>query len=127
MSIKITVKQLIDAATSGALGRYFALEKPIAATWKNRKQVEACNTELKAYDEKRIELCKKHGRLAENNIYLFTGDGLDEKAQANFDAEILELWKQDVDSIPGEPVKIQTITGSLKETDAVLLEPFLTE
>jgi hypothetical protein len=125
--IKLTVKQLIDAASSGALGRYFTLEKPVAVTWKNRKQVEACNAELKAYDEKRIELCKKHGRLAENNTYVFTGEGLDPRAQANFDAEIQELWKQDVDSIPGDPVKIYSLKGSLTEVDASLLEPFLME
>lgn len=127
MPVTVTTKELVDAATSGALARYFALEKPVTVAWKNRKQVETCEREFKRCNELRIEICKKHGRLDEKtNTYLFVGEGLAEDAQAAFDAELALLWKQTVD-IPGEPVSVSSLKGPLGERDAALLEPFLTD
>ena len=53
MPVTVTTKELVDAATSGALARYFALEKPVTVAWKNRKQVETCEREFKRCNELR--------------------------------------------------------------------------
>jgi hypothetical protein len=131
--IKITVKQLIDAGTMGALSRYFALEKPITVSWKNRKQVAACEEEInKHYNERRIDLCKKHGRLDEKTKeYVFTGEGVAPDAKENFEADLKKLWAEEID-LPGEQVSVSVLKGTPKaplpnEADLRLLEPFLTD
>jgi endonuclease V-like protein UPF0215 family len=128
MAIKITLKRLIDAGTTGALTRYFALDKPVAVAWKNRAQLAACEEAInKHYNDARIALCKKHGRLdAETNQYLFEGEGVDAAAKENFEKDLLVLWAEEVE-IPGEPVKVSTIAGSIKESDLQILESFLVD
>jgi len=142
--IKITVKQLLDVATSGALARYFTLEKPIKVSWKNRQQVAVCEEEInKHYNDRRIELCKKHGRLnPKTNEYVFTAEGLSEDikadfedlakdAQKNFEDDLAKLWAEEIE-LPGEQVSVSVLKGTSKnplpnEADMRLLEPFLTD
>ena len=126
--IKLTVKQLVDAATGNqsgsALSRFFALDKPVSVAWRNRGQIKACTEEMKLYEERRIALCDKHGTKDETNgNYKFEGDSLNA-----FRSELEELGKQIVD-IPGEPIKLSELgTGSrLSESDANLIEMFLTD
>lgn len=128
MSIKITLRQLINAGSSGALSRYFSLEKPVSVSWKNRKQAAVCEEEVnKNYNDRRIELCKKYGRLDEKtNQYVFTGENLPEDALKNFETDINLLLNEEVE-IPGVPVKVSMIQGNIRETDLQFLEPFLTE
>lgn len=126
--IKLTVKQLVDAATGNqagsALSRFFALEKPVAVAWRNRSQIKACTEEMKLYEERRIALCEKHGKKDEKTgNYRFEGEGL-----KDFTAALEELNKQPVE-IPGEPIKISELAlGSrLSESDAHLIEMFLAD
>jgi hypothetical protein len=132
--IKITVKQLIEASTSGALGRYLALEKPMTIAWKNRKQVSACNEEMKLYQEKQLALAEKYGTKdpEKPNVYLFDvgaelAPGEGGPQQKAFSAAMEELLAQPVDTIPGDPVSVQVLGGKLSETDLFYLEPFLTD
>lgn len=152
--IKITVKKLVEAAESQALARYFSLEKPISIAWKNRKQVSACNEELKLYHERRIALCDKYGKRNEQtNTYEFdlepvvsesatsesatpastTPDPVTLKSiiqsgpqKKAFDLAMQELWEQTI-SLPGEPISVAVLTGNLSEVDGERLEPFLTD
>jgi hypothetical protein len=132
--IAITVKQLIEASSCGALGRYLALDKPIGVAWKNRGQIAACNAEVKLYQEKQVELATKHGTKDVENPNIFRFDvGLELKpgesgpAQKAFTEAMNELLAQPIDTIPGEPVSVQLLGGRLSETDLVTLEPFLTD
>lgn len=141
--IKLTVKQLLDAAgngANGALNRYFTLEKPVAVAWKNRKQLEACNAEIKLFHERRIALCEKYGKKnPKTNNYEFDVPETESTESPPpppatpgpqrklFDLAMEELNAQAVDTIPGEPVSVSTLTGVLSEADGLLLEPFLTD
>ena len=130
--IKITVKQLVEAATSGALGRYLALEKPVSVSWKNRKQIPACNEEVKLYQEKQLALAEKYGTKdpEKPNVFKFDPElppGQQGPQLKAFNAAMEELLAQAVDTIPGEPVSVSLLGGKLAETDLLLLEPFLTD
>jgi hypothetical protein len=132
--ITITVKQLIEASSCGALGRYLSLDKPIGVAWQNRGQVGACNAEVKLYQEKQVELATKHGVKDTENPNLFRFDvGMELKpgesgpAQKAFTAAMTELLAQPVDTIPGKPVSVQHLNGRLSEADLLTLEPFLTD
>lgn len=141
--IKITVKQLTEAAMNGALNRFFTLEKPVAVAWANRKQMDACNEELKLANERRLALCEKYGtKDPKTGNYFFDlpikADGTPDFEAATkqtepgpkklaFDKELTELWDQVIDTIPGNPVKIADLTGKLTETDSKFLEPFITD
>jgi len=132
--IKITVKQLIEVANSGALRRYLALEKPVSVAWKNRKQVVACDEEIKLYSEKQLALAQKFGTQdpANSNAYLFDvgvelSPGEIGPQRKAFAAAMEELVAQQVDTIPGELVSVALLSGKLAETDLCLLEPFLTD
>lgn len=127
--IKITIKQLLDAGTSGALSRYFALDKPITVSWKNRKQVAACEEEInKHYNDRRLDLCKKYGHLDEKTKeYVFVGEGVAADAKENFKGDMAKLLAEEIDNFPGEPVSVSVISGSIREADLRLLEPFLTD
>ena len=127
--IKLTVKQLVDAATGNqngsALSRFFALEKPVAVAWRNRGQIKACTEEMKLYEERRIALCDKYGTKDEKTgNYRFE----DPDKLKKFTAELDELGKQPVE-ISGEPIKLsELVAGSrLSESDASLIEMFLTD
>lgn len=127
MPVTLTVKQLVDAAASGALARYFSIEKPVTVSWKNRKQVAACEEEHKRCDALRVELCKKHGRLDEKTKnYVFVGEGLAADAPFLFNADMTSLLAQEV-QLPGEPVSVSLLAGKLTERDLFFLEPFLTD
>jgi len=128
--IKITVKQLAAAAQSGALARFFALDRPVQTAWKNRKQGTVVDEELKLYNEKLLALCKKYGtqRPENPNVYEFdVGNAEVKPGEAGpqkklFEAEREALESQVVDTIPGDPVRVSEISGSLKVTDCELLE-----
>ena len=130
MPITITLKQLALAVQSGALSRYFALDRPLQVAWKNRKQVSASETEYKLYQEKLQALCDKYGvKNAQNpNVYDFdVGDesvkpGEQGPKRKQFEAERQELDKQVIDDMPGEPVKVSEASGSLKTFDCEILE-----
>jgi hypothetical protein len=130
--IKLTVKQLLDASATNpanpgagsALSRFFALDKPIAVAWKNRGQIKACTEAMRLYEEKRVALCEKYGKKNEGETQ-FKFDGGGAKA---FSEELQELWKQEIDDLPGEPVKISSLPeGLLSESDLYLIEAFLTD
>jgi len=131
--IKLTVKQLLDASTTNlknpgagsALSRFFALDKPVAVAWKNRGQIKACTEEMRLYEERRVALCEQFGSKDEGTgQFKFDDDGAKKFAEA-----IQELWKQDLDTIPGEPVKIESLGDGnrLSESDLELLGAFLTD
>ena len=121
--IKLTVKQLVEATQSGALGRFLTLDKPIKVAWANRKQGPAATDELKLYDERRTALLKQHGTLSEGAKEYTFADGEGEK----FQSAHAELIAQTVE-LPGEPVKLADLgAGRLSEIDLSVLEAFLTE
>ncbi len=124
--IKLTVKQLVEAATGNqsgsALSRFFALDKPVAVAWQNRGQIKACTDEMKLYEERRLALCEKHGTKNESSSQ-FT---FDVEGTKNFTTEMNELLKQEVE-LPGTPVKIASLNGRVSESDLSLIEPFLTD
>ena len=130
MPITITVKNLALAAQSGALARFFALDRPVQVAWKNRKQVSSTTEELKLYSEKLKALCEKYGTVSPTNpdVYHFDVDNKDVPAGTDgpnkklFEAERAELEDQVVDTIPGDPVKITEISGGLKLADCELLD-----
>lgn len=136
--IKITLKNLLDVAHSGALNRFLSIDKPVAVAWKNRRQATACNEEMKLYEERRLALCEKYGKKNEDKRrYEF-----DDANKLAFEAAQNELLDQVLDSIPGDPVRISDLASSkspvyrlsgveldvrLSENDLLLLEPFLTD
>jgi hypothetical protein len=132
--LKLTVRQLVEASNSGALDRYLRLEKPMTVAWKNRNQVAACDKELKLFGEKQLALAEKHGTKdpEKPNVFVFDvgaelkpGEiGPQRKA---FSEAMEELLGQPVDTIPGEQVSVQVLSGKLAETDLLLLEPFITD
>ena len=132
--LKLTVRQLVDASNSGALRRYLNLEKPMTIAWKNRKQIAACDEELKLFGEKQVALAEKHGTKDPEKPNVFVFDvGVELKpgeigpGRKAFTAAMEELLAQPVDTIPGDPVSVQILGGKLSESDLVFLEPFLTD
>jgi hypothetical protein len=130
MPITITVKQLALAVQSGALARFFAIDRPLQVAWKNRKQVSACETEYKLYQEKLTTLCERYGTKhpTNPNVYEFDKDdptvvpGEEGPKKKLFNAEREILEEQIVDGIPGDPVKVSEASGFLKITDCEILE-----
>ena len=128
--IQITVKQLAIASQSGALARFFALDRPIQVAWKNRKQVTACTEELKLYSDKLKALCEKYGTVSPSNpnVYAFDVDdksiapGTEGPQKKLFEIARAELEAQVVDTIPGDPVKVSETVGTLKVSDCEILE-----
>ena len=130
MPITITVKQLALATQSGALARFFALDRPLQVAWKNRKQVTVCETEHKLYQERLQALCEKYGaKHPENpNVYEFDVGNLDVKPGESgpqkklFEVERAKLEEQVIDDVPGDPVKVSETAGSLKLIDCQILD-----
>ena len=128
--ISLTVKQLVAAtsvtgrprvADPSAMQRFFQCPKPASVAWANRKLIAACNEEIRLYDEHRLELCKKHGVLnPKTNMFDFANPA----SEAEFNRELAALQDQVVD-LPGIPVKIEYLGGTLSEIDLQLLEPFI--
>lgn len=125
MSSKITMdlKELVALAQTGALGRFLATPKPVKVGWENRKLGPTADTELKAYNDRRLELLKDAGAtLPEgSNEYVFPEGGR-EKFQVAYE----ELLAQSVE-LPGSPVAVTDLKGDLSESDLVLLEKFIKE
>lgn len=133
--IKLTVKQLVEASTSGALRRYLSIKKPIELAWKNRKQIATCDEELVLYTEKQKALAQEFGTPDKDNPNMFKFDvdanlapgeiGPQGKA---FNEAFQALLAQTIDTIPGEPVPVSLVKNELvSEADLYLLEPFLTD
>jgi hypothetical protein len=128
--IQITVKKLVIANESGALTRFFALDRPIQMAWKNRKQLAACNEELQFYSDKLKELCEKYGTVSVSNpnAYVFDVDnksvapGTEGPQKKLFEIARAELEAQVVSTIPGDPVKVSETVGTLKVSDCEILE-----
>ena len=121
--IKVTLKQLVEAAQSGAYQRFTAIRKTITAGHKNRKMPAAVQEELKHFDEARKALVEKCGGvLSEDKThYDFAEKG--EEFAKGFE----ELLAQTVE-LPGEAIKLaDLLDGGLLETDYTLLEPWLQE
>jgi hypothetical protein len=132
--LKLTVRQLVDASNSGALRRYLTLEKPMTVAWKNRKQISACDEELKLFQERQLALAEKYGTKDPEKPNVFTFDlgvelkpGENGPQRAAFNDAFNELLNQPVDTIPGDPVSVSALDGKLSEADMMLLEPFLTD
>jgi len=122
--IRITVRQLRDCVATGAIQRFFAVDKPVRVTFANRKLGKAIDAEVKAYDEQRIALLRQYGTLSDGEKDFVFAEG----KRAEFDRAFEELLSQAVDDLPGEPVKFSDLgDGRLSEADLALLEPFLTE
>jgi len=130
MPITITVKQLALVIQSGALARFFALDRPLQVAWKNRKQVSTCEAEYKLYQEKLQALCDKYGtKHPQNpNVYEFDVGNEDVKPgemgpqKKLFEQERATLEEQPITDIPGDPVKVSEASGTLKIIDCELLE-----
>jgi hypothetical protein len=123
MPIPLTVKELVVLAQAGALGRFLAVPKPIKVGWENRKQGPMADTELKAYNDKRLELLKEVGAtLADGSREYTFPDGAREQFQTAHD----ELMAQTVE-LPGYPVSLADLKGELSEADLCLLEKFVKE
>ena len=130
MSITITVKKLVAASQSGALARYFDLDRPIQVAWKNRKQFATCTEELKLYNERLVELCKKYGTQNPKNASAYDFDlgnpdvkpGEPGPQKKLFNAEFEKLEAMVLEDIPGDPVKVSETQGTLKVSDCELLD-----
>ena len=121
--IKVTLKQLVEAAQSGAYQRFTAIRKTITAGHKNRKVPAAVQEELKHFDEARKALVEKCGGvLSEDKTRYDFGDKSEEFAKG-----FEELLAQTVE-LPGEAIKLaDLLDGGLLEADYALLEPWLME
>jgi len=123
--MKVTVRQLVQAAGSGALARLLSIPKSIGAGYKNRKLPAACEEEVRLYEKARVDLIKKHGGeipYPGAESYAFPGGG-----QEAFERDIVELLDQTVE-LPGEPLKLSDLlAGGLLESDYGALGPFLIE
>ena len=122
--IKVTVKQLVDAAQSGAYGRFANIRKTITAGHKNRKMPMAVLEELKHFETARAKIIEEcEGKLSKDKTRYEFG----EKA-AEFTQKFDELMAQPVDDLPGDAIKLaDLLDGGLLESDYALLEPFLGE
>jgi hypothetical protein len=122
--MEITVKQLVQAVTSGALSRLLAIPKTIAAGYKNRKLPSACEEEIRLYEKARAGLVEKHGGTVPHPgalEYAFHDGG-----REAFERDMVELLSQPI-NLPGEPIKLtDLLSGGLVESDYAVLEPFLT-
>ena len=121
--IKVTLKQLVESAQSGAYARFAAIRKTITAGHKNRKVPAAVQEELKHFDEARKALVEKCGGVLseDKSRYEFA-----EKAE-EFAKGVEELLAQTVE-LPGEAIKLaDLLDGGLLEADYEPLVPFLTE
>jgi hypothetical protein len=121
--IKVTLKQLVEAAQSGAYARFAAIRKTITAGHKNRKVPAAVQEELKHFEEARKGLIEKcEGKLTEDGKQ-YTFNGKAEEFVKGFE----ELVAQTVE-LPGDAIKLpDLLDGGLLEADYALLEPWLTE
>ena len=124
--ISLTVKQLVAATENtpgqtSALQKFLLCPKPTQVSWANRKLIVACNEEIKLYHEQRLSLCQKHGTLnpKTNRFDFATPD--DERI---FNVALNTLQEQTCE-LPGTPVKIDDLGGTLSEIDLALLEPFI--
>lgn len=124
MAIKLTYRQLLEAANSGALQRFFGLRKTIGAAHRNRKLPAAIDEELKAFEAQRKALIETHsGALPEGATNYVFPDG----ELAAFERDFAELQVQELE-LPGEPVKVgELLDGGLLETDFARLDPFLVD
>lgn len=124
--IKVTLKELVTIAQSGAYARFKSIRKTIPAGHINRKVPAAVQEELKQFDEARNKLVKQFGGVLSEesegkSTYVF-GEKFDD-----FVKEFEELLSQTVE-LPGEAInRADLLDGGLIEEDHDLLTPFLAE
>lgn len=120
--ITLTIGELVSLAQTGVLAKFLTTPKPIKIGWENRKIGPTADTELKAYNDKRLELLKEVGATLPEGAkeYVFPGT----EALEKFKIELNELLAQTVD-LPGMPVNFSDLKGDLSESDLNLLEKFI--
>lgn len=134
--ISITVKKLVELAETQVLTKFYNLDKPVNVAWKNRHQPKVCNEALKDYTDKRLALCEQYGKKdpASNNYFFDVDDDLKPlpgvpvpgPQRRAFDEALAELKEQTVE-LPGDPVKVTALKGSLTDIECEMLEPFITD
>lgn len=113
--ISITLGKFLTAASAkvpgelSPLASFFALRKPVAVAWANRKMQEEMTVELASYREAVKRIAEEH----KDDV---------SAGQAALDA----LLEQEV-HFTGAPVKIGDLRGDLSEEDIAALGPFLAE
>ena len=129
MTISISLKKLVAFIQSGALGRYFALNRPLQVAWANRKQVTVCNEQHRLYHEKVLALCEQYGTRSPRNPNAFVFDEGDETVKPGEAGPKRQIYDQEVDKlesklidVPGTPVKVAEAQGFLSTADCELLE-----
>ncbi len=113
--IEVQLENLFAAAVTGSLKSFAMLKKPVAKYWCNRHLSDDIARELKAGEEQRNEVLKRH--------VVTKPDELTEACVA----ELNELGARVV-SFPGTiKVSLSDIDGSLTDTEMAMLEPFIDE
>ena len=124
--IKLTIQQLLNAASSGAAGRFFACNLTIMAWRANRKTAKAFDEELKIFQAKRDEIMAKHEAVVDAKLPSQLQFPDKEKA-ATFAAEWGELMALEIE-VPGEPLKmVDIVDGQLAQADDENLAPFFVD
>lgn len=109
--MKLTLKQLVASADAapGNLSALAVLAQndhiPVKPSYWIGKAIRRADEEMKDYHAKRIELCKKHGKLNdETQNFSFDADGL-----RAFAAEIEELQATEIELSGIDCIKIDAL------------------
>jgi hypothetical protein len=133
--MKLTLGQLQAVATSpgrnqdgspvaSSLDKLLRSDLPITIMFKLKRLVAAITPELQEYERLRVELVKNFGSEQKDQQGTWNVD--QDKMQA-FSDEMAKLNATTV-QIPFEPIPVHDLcNATLNYTDALVLEPFITE
>jgi hypothetical protein len=117
--MNITIGDLV--ASKPALERLLNAQLPVRTAFRLSKLTKLAGSELVAYDEQRIKLCEKYGKINGTQYEFAAAD------KPQFEREITELASTMVE-LAFEPVQIHDL-GSIEISalDLVMLEPFVAD
>lgn len=112
--MNITINQILTARDT--LSRLAERPLPVKQSYRLAKLVKAINNEMSVYDGERIKLCKKYGKLNEEQKQY------DIKDKESFVRESKELLNQSVE-FDVKPIDITEL--ELSAQDILKIEPFI--
>lgn len=117
--LQLTVRELLEATQTGALGRLLSLPKPVPVAWANRKAAQSADNELRLFNERKSALVKECGGELPDGAreYEFPS----KEAKARYVSAMDELLAQSVD-IDAVKLQLSDLRGDLSESDLVRLE-----
>jgi len=124
--ITITIEQLVNAANTGSLKRFFECELSLPAWKALRHTAAACDRELAVFEKKRQAMIAQHeGKPAASGLGLEFATK--EQAEA-FAADWSAIMACAISDLPGDPIKLDDIvSGKLTAADLARIAPFLAD